>query len=379
MKQLLLSLVAATSLSLANSNTEDLLTAPTQTPLSWRIFDSIHAKGDLRLRHEIIERDDKANKYRDRFRLRLFLNIDISDRLTFETALLTGKGNPTSGNVDFRDDENLADYFFDIFKLNLLNLTYRFDNAWVSLGKSPHNIYRPMRTQLIWDNDIRLEGLNYGYSDDTKSYRLGINRVHRLENEAQSDEDIYIYLAQYVQTLALDSAKLNLGGGFYYYDGVKGNAAPYAKGELGNSIDSFERYTNDYSIVEAFAELKVGDVMGKPFSIATTFAYNAAADEDNFGYDISMQLGKVKKLNDWQVGYTYRDVQKDAVFGAHNDSDFIAGGTDGKGHIITTRYRFANNVDLGGHFQWATLNEGKTATGLESDYHRVQLDVSLKF
>ena len=119
--------------------------------------------------------------------------------------------------------------------------------------------------------------------------------------------------------------------------------------------------------------------MGKPLKLAATLAYNTAADDDNFAYDISMQLGDTKNLHDWKVCYTYRDIQKDAVFAAHNDSDFIAGGTDGKGHIITAKYKMAKNVDLGGHFQWATLNEDKSRSGVEADYHRVQLDVILKF
>jgi len=381
MKKILLSLAALTTLSLAGSTSateESMTTTPPEAKES-SIFDNIHAKGDLRLRHETIERDDKSNKYRERFRFRYFIDFDIMDNLRLETGISSGKGNPTSGNVSFRDDDNIADYFFDVLKLDIFNLKYNFGNSWVSLGKTKHRIYRPIKTQLIWDNDIRLEGLNYGYEDSTKNYRLGINKLHRLENEAQSNDDIYIFLAQYVHTMKLDSSKLNIGGGFYYYDGVKGNTTPYAKGALGNTMDENGFYVNDYAIIEAFTELKVGDVMGKPLKLAATLAYNTEADDDNLAYDISMQLGDTKNVNDWKVGYTYRDIQSDAVFAAHNDSDFIAGGTDGKGHIITAKYKMANNVDLGGHFQWATLNEGKSATGVEADYHRVQLDVILKF
>ncbi len=378
MKKIILSVATITTLSLASSPViveESII----KTPQTKSIFDKIHAKGDLRLRYELIERDDKADKYRERYRLRYSINFDITDNLTLQSAISSGKGNPTSGNVSFRDDENLADYFVDELKLDILNLKYKFDNSWINIGKSKHNIYRPIKTQLIWDNDIRLEGVNYGYKDDTNSYRVGINKLHRLENEVNSSDDIYIFLAQYLQSIKLENSKLNLGGGFYYYDGVKGNSTPYGKGALGNSMDINGLYLNDYGIIEAFSELKLPDLFGKPFKIAGTIAYNVQADDDNLAYDISMQLGDTKNINDWKVGYTYRDIQKDAVFSAHNDSDFIAGGSDGKGHIITAKYKFAKNIDLGGHFQWATLNEDKSATGIESDYHRVQLDVILKF
>ena len=39
----------------------------------------------------------------------------------------------------------------------------------------------------------------------------------------------------------------------------------------------------------------------------------------------------------------------------------------------------AKNLDIGGHFQWSTLNASKSKTGIESDYHRIQLDAILKF
>lgn len=382
MKKTLLSLATISTLLLANdSTTLEEVTTEISPKIIWSksIFDRVHAKGDLRLRHEAIQRDDKDDKYRERFRLRYSINFDITDNITLKSAISSGKGNPTSGNVSFRDDENLADYFFDVLKLDIMNLNYKFDNSWVNVGKSKHQIYRPIKTQLIWDNDIRLEGINYGYKDDTQNYRVGINKLHRLENKVNSSDDIYIFLAQYVQSMKLDNSKLNFGGGFYYYDGVKGNTTPYAKGALGNSMDSDGFYLNDYSILEVFSELKLLDVLGKPLKVAGTLAYNIEADDDNFGYDISMQLGDTKNINDWKVGYTYRDIESDAVFAAHNDSDFIAGGSDGKGHIITAKYKFAKNVDFGGHFQWATLNDSKSKTALESDYHRVQLDVILKF
>ncbi len=376
MKKTALVLAAIATASMASG---DIVTVEPIVETTNSFFDRIHAKGDLRLRHETIERDDKNDKYRERYRLRYNLNFDITNNIILESAISSGKGNPTSGNVSFRDDENWNDYFFDVLKVDILDLAYKFDNSWLRVGKSKHHMVRPIKTQLIWDNDIRLEGINYGYKNDTKRYRLGVNKVHRLENHAESKDDIYMYIAQYVQTMKLENIKLNVGAGFYYYDGVKGNTTPYAKGALGNTLDEYGFYVNDYAILEVFSELKLKNLWGKPLKFAATFAYNTTLSSDNFAYDVSMQLGDTKNINDWKVGYTYRDIQKDAVFGAHNDSDFIAGGTDAKGHIFTGKYKFAKNVDIGGHFQWSTLNEGKSKTGIEADYHRVQLDVILKF
>jgi len=334
-------------------------------------FDRIHAKGDLRLRHEIIEKDGKDDKNRERYRFRFNLNADITDNILLETAVSSGKGNPTSGNVSFKDDENIQDYFLDELKLDIADIKYSFDNSWLRVGKSKHHIYRPIKTQLVWDNDIRLEGINYGYKNSDTMIRVGANRVHR-EEEPTGSENINILLAQYVHTLKLDSSKVNLGAGYYYYDGVKGNTTPYGSAK-GNSLDSANLYTQDYGILELFAEVKYKDLLGMPFKSALTIAYNTLADSDNLGYDISAQLGDTKKVGDLKVNATYRDVAKDAVYGAHNDSDFSGGGTDSNGYYFKGKYKFAKNVDIGAWFNWSRLGETNI------DYHRTQLDVILKF
>ena len=48
-------------------------------------------------------------------------------------------------------------------------------------------------------------------------------------------------------------------------------------------------------------------------------------------------------------------------------------GTDSKGYYIKGKYKFAKNVDLGAWLNWSELGDDNT------DYHRTQLDVILKF
>ena len=367
MKKIVLSIATIVTMSIASVPAEPMAKVEAESGF----FDRFHAKGDLRLRQETIERDDKTDKYRERYRFRYNLNVDITDSFILETAVSSGKGNPTSGNVSFRDDENVKDYFLEVLKIDILDLAYKFDNSWVRIGKSKHHIYRPIKTQLVWDNDIRLEGVNYGYKDDSSMIRIGANKVNR-EAEYENGDAINILLAQYVHTQKMGEAKANLGAGYYYYDGVKGNTVQSSNGFKQNSNDG-SVYTEDYGILEAFGELKYKDVMGKPFKTALILAYNTLADDDNFGYDFSMEYGATKKVGDFKVAATYRDIQKDAVYGAHNDSDFSGGGTDSKGYYVKGKYKFAKNVDLGAWFNWSKLGDDET------DYHRVQLDAILKF
>lgn len=335
------------------------------------LMDRLDIKGDLRIRDQEIQRDDNDNTYEQRYRVRFYLNYDITDNILFESSIVSGKGNPTSGNVNFSEGIGIEN-----FKIDILDLAYKFDYSWLRAGKSKHYFYRPIKTQLIWDNDLTPEGLSYGY-ENGDSFTAGIWKVHRLENEAVSTGDIYMLVAQYTHQIKYDTTTFNMGGGFYYYDGVKGNSAPYEKGVLRNSVDSNKLYLHDYAIAEVFGEVQLNNVWGKPLKFAATLAYNTAISSHNCGYDLSMQLGDIKNNLDWKIGYTYRDIQRDAVFGAHNDSDFLAGGTDGRGHIVTAKMQINKNMDLAGHFQWAELYTDSETT--DADYNRIMLDVIFYF
>ncbi len=396
MKKIILSTVAVASMVTVSMAAEDVSTpneriaevkSTTPAPVAEKSFlDRVHFKGDLRLRYESKETDYydgiESNKYLGRYRLRLGANIDITDNLHFDIGMRSGFGNPTSGNQTFaeanKDTEGLSEYFFPSLRFFALAIDYTSGNSTWKVGRSPYMMYRPIKSQLVWDNDLSMNGVNYQYQDDTKIITAGINQPTYAENVTATD-DVNLFLAQYVQKTKLESSTLNLGAGFYYYDGVKGNTAFYDSGRLGNTVDVNGLYTNDYHIVEGFGELKFKDVLGKPFAIAAGVAYNTAADDNNFGYDLAFQLGKAKNVGDWQLKYSYTDIQEDAVLGAHSDSDNFGGGTAAKGHAIRTKYKFGKNTYLAGTYFINTLYGSKVGDPADADYERVQLDAIITF
>lgn len=373
MRKILLSTIALSTIMLAD-------TAVTSTAVNEAentLFDRVHAKGDLRLRYESVERDDKDNAYKNRYRLRLGLNIDLTDNLTFESGMRSGYANPTSGNQTFATDEALSDYFWQSLRFNILGVSYKADNATYKIGRQPYMMYRPIKSQLIWDNDISMNGVNYQYKDDTRLITLGINQP-TLEEDSEAKDDVNLVVAQYVQTTKIDAGKLNLGTGIYYYDGFKGNTTLFGSNK-GNSVDANKLYENDYHIAEGFAEVQIKNVLGKPLKIAGGVAYNFGADDNNFGYDVAAQLGKAKNIGDWQVKYSYTDIGEDAVLGAYSDSDNFGGGTAASGHAIRTKYKAGKNLYLAGNFFFNELDESKSKTDEKADYERVQLDMIYKF
>jgi hypothetical protein len=391
MKKIVLSMAALATVAMAESDishpVERIEEVKDATGTAEKSFmDRVHFKGDLRLRYESKETDyydgSEKNQYLGRYRLRLGSHIDITDHLQFEVGMRSGFGNPTSGNQTFAEankpTEGLADYFFQSLRFFALAIDYTSGNSIWKVGRSPYMMYRPIKSQLVWDNDLSMNGVNYQYQDDTKIITAGINQPTYAENVTATD-DVNLFLAQYVQKTKLESSTLNLGAGFYYYDGVKGNTAFYDSGRLGNTVDVNGLYTNDYHIIEGFGELKFIVVLGKPFAIAAGVAYNTAADDNNFGYDLAFQLGKAKEVGDWQVKYSYTDIQEDAVLGAHSDSDNFGGGTAAKGHAIRAKYKFGKNTYLAGTYFINTLYGSKVGDPADADYERVQLDAIITF
>ena len=359
-------------------------------------FDWFHFKGDLRLRYESIERYDYTatpedeNKYRNRYRIRLGSEIDFTDKLHLEVGMRSGYGNPTSGNQSFKTDTNLEDYFFESLRFNVLGFSYEATkNSTYKVGRQPYMMYRAIKSQLVWDNDVSLNGANYQYKDDSKIITLGVNQPTLeedsiLRDKSDEEADVNLYIAQYVQKTKLGSAKFNLGTGYYHYDGLKGKSVIFGsdKGNTVEKIGGVKYYLNDYRLGEAFAELQFKEVLGQPFKIAAGVVHNFGADTENFGYDVAFQYGEAKKVKQWQVKYSYTELQDDAAFGAYSDSDNFGGGTAARGHAIRTKYKFANDTYLAGNFffneHYAT-NTKTFTTETEPGYNRVQLDAIFKF
>ncbi|QOP42002.1 putative porin [Sulfurimonas marina] len=361
------------------------------TGIEHDILERIHFKGDLRLRYESKETyyndGTESLKYLNRYRIRLISAVDLTDKLTFEAGMRSGYANPTSGNQTFETDKALSDYMWQSLRFNILDVTYKDGDHTAKIGRHPYMIYRPIKSQLIWDNDLSFNGISYNYENDARIINLGANQPTYAER-VNARDNVNLFFAQYVEKMKVnDNAKLNLGAALYYYDGLKGNTAMYypEKGgkPMGNTFvtdgSGADVYENDFHIVEGFGELKFKDVFGKPLALAAGVAYNVAASNKNFGYDLAFQVGKAKNIHDWQVKYSYTDIQADAVLGDHSDSDNFGGGSAAKGHAIRAKYKFGKNTYLAGTFFYNYLFSGKTPGKLGADYERVQLDAIIKF
>ena len=399
MKKIVLSTLMLTTLAIAESDIDHPVERIAQgkdqkSNLHEKSFvERFHFKGDLRLRYESKEAtyfdETEKNTYHNRYRLRLGAHVDLTDYLQFEVGVRSGNGNPTSGNQTFADDAPLSDYFLDSLRFNAVAIDYTYGASTIKVGRAAYMMYRPLKSQLVWDNDLSLDGINYQYKDDANIITFGLNQTS-LADASVSKNDVNLFIAQYVRTIKLSSSKLNLGAGFYYYDGIKGNTSLYDSNKgssMGNTMVDANGtqvtkngvFVNDYHLLEGFAELKFKDVFGQPVGLAAGVVYNVAASDKNFGYDVAVKVGAAKKVGDMQLKYSYTDLQADASLGAHSDSDNFGGGTAAKGHAIRTKYKFGKNTYLAATFFYNTRYASKDAKAGDTDYERVQLDAIIKF
>jgi len=339
--------------------------AQTVTNTEEKILNRFHFKGDLRLRYESKETyykdgTDTTNKYtyHNRYRLRLVAAVDLPQNLKIDVGMRSGYANPTSGNQTFLDNKALSNYFWESLRFNILDIAYKNGDSTLKVGRHPYMIYRPIKSQLIWDNDLSFNGVSYNYENDSRIINAGINQPTYAE-QINARNTINLFFAQYVQKIKLENSQLNLGTAIYYYDGVKGNTPIYNTNKgtgMGNTLVN-GMFKNDYNILEAFGELKFKNVFGKPLAFAAGLAYNSAASDKNFGYDLAVKIGKAKKVHD----------------------DNFGGGTAAKGHAIRAKYKFGKNTYLAATLFYNTLYAGKKDAKPEADYERVQLDAIIKF
>ncbi|MEA1919346.1 MAG: putative porin [Campylobacterota bacterium] len=332
--------------------------------------ESVQFLGDLRLRSQTINRSSEEDfEHIFRFRARFGLNAKLTDDLKLELMLASGSGDPVSTNQSLGGAWVGKNVIIDI-----ADIYYNYDyHSFIRGGKMKLPIYRTHKNQLIFDGDLRPEGAFVKHKLlENSDVTLGAFVLANLD-ETEDAESIYFYTAQFIQHI--EDFRFTLG--YHYYDSLKGRKPTilYNTGTIkgvskGNTLDADEKYAYDYHIAELALQYDFEN-----FSIGFDTAYNTAISEENFGYNLSLFYGKLKHNGDFKLGYFYRDIQKDAVVGALNDSDFMGGGTDGYGHQLMGGYQLAKNTQLALTYIDTIVNQKEE----DENFRRLHLDIKFVF
>lgn len=334
---------------------------------SWS--EKIAWKGDFRYRYEDIDDKSKdSDRQRHRIRARAALIAKPSDTVELGLGLATGGDDPVSTNQTLGGGGSTKD-----IKLDLAYAKWKPNEFWLSGGKVSNPYYRPFKSALVWDSDYRPEGIFAGWEGER--FFVNSSYIH-LESDTGSGRDSFdeaIWGAQVGTTLGpvtLAAGYLEIPVAGYQLIEIDGDMDSF-----GNSDDGAGNYLYDYELLTfgADANFNVADM---PLGLYADFVQNQDADELDTGYIIGAKLGKASNRGSWQLQYQYQDLEADATFGLFTDSDFMGGGTDGKGHKIGAAYALQKNWSLG--FTYFDGTKGMDL-GQDVDYSRLMVDTKFKY
>lgn len=329
-------------------------------------------EGDFRYRYDDYEDarlDNERN--RDRIRARAHVTATLDEVTKVGIGLASGDEDPVSTNQTLGNLASTKDLRLDLawFQWEIMD-----DLLWKG-GKIENPIHRAGGHFLLWDADLRPEGMGLVHDQDRLHATTGYYHLESDHRQDERDDVSYATLQVDYDFLLGEETSLLLGAG--YYDIPTSGKSLGEFDELGrNSLDDRGRYLYNYEEVEAMAELRTG-IAGLPLTLFADYVQNLDADEEDRAYALGLRLGKVKKRGSWKLAYTWQETEADALLGIFTDSDFADGGTDSRGHVFNGGYAFTDAIHLS--VTWFATEYGKATFGQYDDFDRLFIDLNFKY
>jgi hypothetical protein len=342
--------------------------------------------GDFRYRYEYIDDDSAASdRHRNRIRARLGLEAKVNDEWNLGFRLATSEGDsggdPVSTNQTLDGSFSKKPIWLDLAYLNYH--PSRVKGLNVVAGKMQNPFYAVGKNQLIWDSDLTPEGgaFLYGLPWGEKTSLHFAGGGFWVNEESTGGDTYLLGLQGYLKHQISKSTYLLGGAGFYDYCHIRGEEALSNEWKgtndfFGNTRGPGNVFASDYDELELFAEFgtQVGPL---PVAVFADYVVNteAVADDEDTAWLLGAIINRAKDPGSWQFEYDYRQSKADAVVGQFSDSDFIGGGTGGKGHRFSFTYVLTRNVAPSLTY-FADQYWGRNGN---EDYRRLQADIALKF
>jgi len=340
-------------------------------------------------------------------RARLALDGTINSHFDWGMRVATGIfTDPISTNQTLTD-------FFERKPFALERAFMRYDSKGERAGvQLVAGKFEPTfrRTQMVWDDDVNVEGASEAVYFKTKSPLRQVKLVaFQLPfNEVSAGKDGVLYGGQ-VQTdwqfspkvsanvnvayydwnhadqvlLGLGALATQVNGGIFNGAGVTGNQ----NGALGttnriirNAAGQPIGFLAGFNLVDFLGNLTWQASGRFPVSFVFDYVHNASGriHDENDGYWLGAQVGQAREKGDWLFGYTFTRIEQDAVLVPFNFSDILA--SNSRVHMPTVAYQIVNNVTL----QWTGLysqrvNKVVVNSPFDRYLNRMQFDVIYKF
>jgi hypothetical protein len=362
--------------------------------------------GDARMRFEPFYGGgpvaaQNPNRIRYRARLRFNANAKFNDEFSGGFSLGSGDTNdPISTNQTLTNGFTRKPFFID-------RAFIKYDPKWLkpfsmTVGKFGYTWYR---TELTWDNDLNPEGFSESLSwkiNNPVLERISLVAFQLPVLEVSAKGDTFIYGGQ-LQTSWKLGDYVRFGGyaGFYNYQNADALRAARAAATVGGSSNSNAASTNGSQYESKFGLL---DVIGRldfktpwsrwPVMAQLDFVNNTRAcrnlvnvplanqtpcnPRDRSGFWADLLVGRQQEKGDWQWGYSYIHIEREATVDAFNFSDLRLP-TNVLNHRLVLNYQVYRNVQLSFTGLFGRQLVTATTPTAESILKRLQFDIIYKF
>jgi hypothetical protein len=405
--------VATTQVPASGKNEASPSEAQKRADELYKRFGSLRFSGDLRFRYESFRNQgfdalaEVPDRNRLRVRARLALDGTIDKHFDWGLKLATGIfTDPITTNQTLTD-------FFERKPFALERAFMRYDSKGENVGvQLVAGKFEPTfrRTQMVWDDDVNVEGASEAVYFKTKSVLRQVKLVafELPFNEVSAGKDGVLYGGQ-VQTDWQFSPKVSANANVAYYDwnhpdqvllGL-GAATTQVNGGIQNGAGLTGAQNGAFGTTNRIRRNAAGvpigflagfnlvDFLGNltwaasgrfPVTFTFDFVHNATGrvTDEKDGVWVGVRVGQAKEKGDWLFGYDFTRIEQDAVLVPFNFSDILA--SNSRAHIPTVAYQLANNVTL----QWTGLfsqrvNPVVLTSPFDRYLNRMQFDVIYKF
>jgi uncharacterized coiled-coil protein SlyX len=362
--------------------------------------------GDARMRFEPFYGGGPStavNQDRIRYRIRLRFNANAKFSDEFAGGFSIGSGDtndPISTNQTLTNGFTRKPFFID-------RAFIKYDPKWfspfsVTVGKFGYTWYR---TELTWDNDLNPEGFSETLAWKIKSpilERIALVAFQLPVLEQSTKLDTFIFGAQ-LQTNWKLGNYVKFGGyvGYYNYENADPLRAARAAATIGGSSNTNaasttgQQFESKFGLLNAIGRLDFKTPWAKwPVMTQIDFVNNTRAcrnlenipvaqqtpcnPRDRSGYWADILIGRQQEKGDWQWGYSYIRVEREATVDAFNFSD-LRQPTNTFNHRLILNYQAYRNIQLGFTGLFGRPLVTATSPSQETLLKRMQFDIIYKF
>lgn len=351
-------------------------------------------RGDVRIRYQYNNNDNNLyQQNRARYRLRFFVDAKVNDKV------YTGFGFASGSSVDPRSTNQT---FADNFSKKPLWIDYVFaeynasDYLAFTAGRNKNPLW--LTNDMLWDADINPEGLSARVTAPLNyNWQFFGNAGYFVLGEALAEpNDPGMFFAQPGVSWKDDGGVYDFkaGAAVYGLDHVKhhavfANRPSAAEYQQSNTLVG-GKYRYGYNSVSPELEVNANILDPVALPLLGYFGYNITYAgvygnyiqafehaRDNTGWIAGFKLGqrKVEDAGQWQLGWSIRQLEKDAWLDTYPDSDFYGGATNVKGQ--KTQLAVGLMRDFAVNLAWFDARPVSSATRKRE--RLLQTDINLKF